>query len=157
LKASSQINPSSLTHLSFKFCKKIGTPMNGTRKYITTGPCVPRLTSPISHAVCCNGVCYISGQLSVDETGRYINGTVSEEAERAFNNLLAVLRVAGLGAKDLTFVDVALIDMTDLPLIDEVFMRVFPGERPARTMYQPARLPHGAKVKVMGVAVAEAT
>ena len=127
------------------------------RKFISEGEGLPKWSSPVSHAVVVNDTCYLSGQLSIDVSGRYVAGTAREETERAFGNLFCAVRAAGFSVDDVTFVDVALTDLADLPDVNDVFARLFrEGERPARTVYQAAALPYGGRVKIMGVAVREA-
>jgi 2-iminobutanoate/2-iminopropanoate deaminase len=124
------------------------------RKFITNGPGLPKWSSPISHAVVVNDICYLSGQLSVNEDGHYVPGTSQEEATRAFANLFSAIHAAGFEIGDLTFIDIAFVDLTDLPEVNAVYANLFPeGYRPARTIYQAAALPYGARVKVMGVAI----
>lgn len=124
------------------------------RRFITQGDGLPRWTNPISHAVVAGKTCYVSGQLSVDEDGRYVSGPVSEEAERAFANFFAVLYVAGFAREEVVFIDLAFIDLADAGEVNKLFSTLFPEERrPARTIYQAAALPFGGKIKVTGVAV----
>ena len=124
------------------------------KKYISTGPGLPVLTAPISHAVVANDTCYVSGQLSVGLDGSYVCAAIEEEAERSFNNMFAVLRAAQFSPEDLVFIDIAFADLGDLPKVNEVVAALFAADaRPARTIYQAAALPYGAKIKVMGVAV----
>jgi 2-iminobutanoate/2-iminopropanoate deaminase len=81
-------------------------------------------------------------------------GTALEEAQRAFENLFCALRAAEFTMDDITFIDIALVDLGDLPAINECYAKLFPeGRRPARTVYQAAALPYGGQVKVMGVAI----
>lgn len=128
------------------------------RKYVTSGPGLPQWTSPISHAVVVDNLCHLSGQLSLDATGRYVPGTAREEARRAFANLFAALAAAGFSPEHLTFIDIAFADLKDLGEVNDVYAELFPaGRRPARTVYQAAGLPYGGKVKVMGIAVKEQT
>lgn len=123
------------------------------RKYVTEGQGLPAWASPISHAVVVNNVCYLSGQLSVSESGAYLPGTPREEAERAFANLFAAVRAAGFCVEDLAFIDIAFLDLSDIAEINGLFGELFPeGRRPARTVYQAAALPYGARIKVCGVA-----
>lgn len=124
------------------------------REYIVTGENLPEWSNPISHAVVANGMCFVSGQLSVGLDGEYIEGSVYEEAKRAFDNLFAVLAEAGFTKQELVFVDVAILDMTELPAVNDLYQQHFPaGKRPARTVAQVAALPFGGKVKLMGTAV----
>ena len=120
-----------------------------TRRFITQGEGLPQWSSPISHAVVVNNLCYISGQLSVDMSGQYVSGTAREEAERAFKNFLAVVKAAGFSKDEVVFVDVAFINLTDVTEVNALFAELFPeGQRPARTIYQAAALPFGGKIKV---------
>ena len=126
------------------------------RKHIVSGEGLPNWSAPISHAVVVDNICYISGQLSFDANGKFVTGTVREEAERAFGNLFAAIKAADFAVSDLAFVDIAFADLRDLNEVNRLFAELFAeGKRPARTIYQVAALPFGGKVKVMGVAIKE--
>jgi enamine deaminase RidA (YjgF/YER057c/UK114 family) len=124
------------------------------KKFITKGDGLPEWSAPISHAVVAGNTCYLSGQLSIDENGSYVPGTGKEEAQRAFLNVENVLRASGFALRDMVFVDIAFLDLADLPDVNTVFAGLFAeGARPARTVYQAAALPYGARIKVAGVAI----
>jgi 2-iminobutanoate/2-iminopropanoate deaminase len=124
------------------------------RMFVTQGEGLPKWSSPISHAVVVNNICYLSGQLSIDESGHYVPGTAREEAVRAFNNLFAAVRAAGFSVGDIVFIDIAFIDLNDVGQVNALYAELFSeSKRPARTIYQAAALPFGGKVKVMGVAI----
>ena len=124
------------------------------RRYITEGEGLPRWSSPISHAVVVGDTCHLSGQLSLDEEGRYVPDTPAGEARRAFGHLFSALRAAGFAPQDMVFVDIAFTDLAHVAEVNAVFATLFPeGCRPARTIYQAAALPFGGQVKVMGVAM----
>jgi 2-iminobutanoate/2-iminopropanoate deaminase len=126
------------------------------RHFVTTGEGLPDWSSPISHAVVVDNLCYLSGQLSIGGDGQYIPGTAREEATRAFANLFAAVKAAGFSPSDLVFIDIAFIDLADAAEVNALYAELFPeGKRPARTMYQAAALPFGGRVKVMGVAIKE--
>ena len=128
------------------------------RRFIDSGNGLPEWSSPISHAVVVDNICYLSGQLSLGLDGSYVPGTAREEAERAFANLFAAVRAAGFNVEELVFVDIAFVDLADAPEVNRLYAELFAeGRRPARTMYQAAALPFGGKVKVMGVAIRERT
>ena len=98
--------------------------------------------------------CYVSGQLSIDVAGVFRPGSASAEARLAFDNLFAVLAAAGFGRDDLVYVDIAFLDLGDLPQVNALVGDLFPeNRRPARTVYAAAGLPYGARIKVQGVAV----
>lgn len=122
------------------------------RRFITEGIGLPKWSSPISHAVVVNNICYLSGQLSLDEDGNYVPGTGREEAVRAFGNLFAAVRAAGFSIGDIVFVDIAFADLKHASQVNDAFAEQFPEtKRPARTIYQAAALPFGGKVKVTGL------
>lgn len=126
------------------------------RQFITSGDGLPKWSTPISHAVVVDNICYLSGQLSISEDGQYIPGTAKEEAARAFANLFSAIKAANFSIGDLTFVDIAFIDLNELSEVNDLYAELFPeGQRPARTIYQAAALPYGGRVKVMGVAIKE--
>ena len=128
------------------------------RMFVTQGEGLPKWSSPISHAVVVNNICYLSGQLSIDESGNYVPGTAREEAVRAFNNLFAAVRAAGFSAGDIVFIDIAFTDLNDVGQVNALYAELFAeSKRPARTIYQAAALPFGGKVKVMGVAIQDGT
>ena len=129
-----------------------------TRTFVSAGEGLPRWSAPISHAVAVNNTCYLSGQLSINESGNYIPGSAREEAVRAFNNLFAAARSAGFSIAEIVFIDIAFADLADVSEVNALFAELFPETaRPARTIYQAAALPFGGKVKVMGVAVRDVT
>lgn len=126
------------------------------KRFVTEGPDLPNWSSPVSHAVVVDNICYLSGQLSIAMDGTYIPGTAQDEATRAFDNLFASIRAADFSIEDLVYVDIAFMDLADLAEINDLYSLLFPeGRRPARTVYQAAALPFGGRVKVMGVAIRE--
>ena len=122
--------------------------------YLREGPGLPAAPSPISQAVVAGDQCWVSGQLAVDEQGVFRAGTAADEARLAFRNVFAALDAVGFAPEDVVYVDVAFIDLADLPAVNALFAELFAEERrPARTVYQAAALPYGGRVKVQAVAV----
>ncbi len=122
-------------------------------RYITSDA-TNAAASPISAAVVAGDTCYVSGQIATDpRTGEFVPGTTVEEAGRAFANFVTAVEAAGFARADVVYVDLAFLDLADLPEANAVFASVFPaGRRPARTVYQAAALPLGARIKVQGIA-----
>ena len=126
-----------------------------SRKYIVEVEGVPSSPSPISNAVVVGSTCWISGQLSVGPDG-YIPGTAREEAEIAFGHVFRIAEAAGFDRSEIVYVDLAFSDLDDLREVNELFGTLFEaGRRPARTVYQAAKLPFGGKVKVQAIAAKE--
>lgn len=125
-----------------------------SKKYIIKGEGLPNWTNLISHGVVANNMCFVSGQLSVNNDGKYINGTALEEAKIAFENFFAVLKNADFEKKDIVFIDIAFDDLENLSEINKLFITLFPENKsPARTVYEVKKLPFGGKIKIAGTAV----
>jgi 2-iminobutanoate/2-iminopropanoate deaminase len=124
------------------------------KKYISTGTNIPPTTAPISQAVVAGNYCHVSGQIAIDANGNFVNGTIEEQTKMAFDNLFAVLAAANFSKDDIVFVDIAFIDLKDIAIVNPYFDSLFiTDKKPARTIYQAAALPMGAKVKVLAVAI----
>jgi 2-iminobutanoate/2-iminopropanoate deaminase len=122
------------------------------KRYIVEVEGVPPSPSPISNAVVAGNLCWISGQLSVGPDG-YIPGSAREEAARAFAHVFRIAEAAGFGPEDIVYVDIAFADLADVKDVNALYAELFPeGRRPARTIYEAAKLPFGGKVKVQAVA-----
>jgi 2-iminobutanoate/2-iminopropanoate deaminase len=73
---------------------------------------------------------------------------VVEQARAAFANVWAVLKAAGFTREEIVFIDLAFADLADLAAITPYYDSLFESRRkPARTIYQAAALPYGAKIK----------
>ena len=123
------------------------------RRYITTGAAVPATNASISHAVVVGPICYVSGQLPVDLSGKLQVGDMYSQGKLAFDNLFAVVEAAGLLREDIVYIDIALLDLGDLDTVNGLFAELFPINRPARTVYQAAALPFGSNIKVQAIAI----
>ena len=121
-------------------------------KFIVDVPGVPASPSPISNAVVAGDTCHISGQLAVYEDG-YRPGTAAEECDRAFELVFLIAAHAGFAKHDIVYVDLAFSNLDDIGPVNEVYGRLFPVNRPARTIYEAAKLPFGAKIKVQAIAI----
>lgn len=122
-----------------------------SRKFIVEVPGVPTSPSPISNAVVVGNTCHISGQLAVYEDG-YRPGSAREEAERAFELVFKIAEFSGFERSEIVYVDLAFTDLDELPEVNALYGELF-QQPPARTIYQAAKLPFGAKVKVQAIAM----
>jgi 2-iminobutanoate/2-iminopropanoate deaminase len=123
-----------------------------SHKFITDVPGVPASSSPISNAVVVGNTCHISGQLAVYDGG-YRPGSATDEAARAFDLVFKVADAAGFSPDNIVYVDIAFADLErDLAEVNEVCRTRF-SQFPARTIYEAAKLPFGAKVKVQAIAM----
>ena len=88
---------------------------------------------PFSPAVEANGFIFVSGQASVDETGKIIPGTFAEEMRRSFENVRSVLVDAGLTLEDVIRVTSYIRDSANGPEYNEIYREFFSEPLPART------------------------
>jgi 2-iminobutanoate/2-iminopropanoate deaminase len=88
------------------------------------------------------------------ETGEPAGDTMADQARQAFANLEAVL-VAGGSRLDLVVDTTVLVaDVSEFPVVNEVFAAAFPKDPPARmTMQVP--LPRGLLISIGVVAVVQ--
>jgi len=75
---------------------------------------------------------YISGQVGVDPDGAMAEGTEAQ-AERAWANLIAILREAGMGPEHLVRTNAYIIDEGDVGLLRAVRGKYLDGHEPAST------------------------
>jgi 2-iminobutanoate/2-iminopropanoate deaminase len=104
---------------------------------------------PYSHAVEGAGLLFLSGQTPLDPaTGKLVAGSIGDQTEQCFRNLVAVLGAAGLTLDAAVNVQVYLTDMKDFAAMNEVYARQFAKPFPARTTIGVASLPMGAQVEI---------
>ncbi len=109
----------------------------------------PKPIGPYSQAVKANGFVFISGQIALDpKTGELAGTDVRQQAERALENLKAILEASGAPLNHVVKVTVYLKSMDDFAAMNEVYARYFTLAPPARTTIQAARLPKDALVEI---------
>ncbi len=112
----------------------------------------PELTPPVgpfSQAIKADGFIYLSGQVGQDPTtGKLVAGGLASETERIFQNLSAVLKVAGKSFDDVVRAGVYLTSMSDYAALNGIYAKHFRAPFPARTTIAVAALPLGACVEI---------
>jgi len=109
----------------------------------------PAPIGPYSQAVMTGHELYCSGQIPLDpETGQIIDGDVGAQAQRAIENLGAVLCAAGYSFADVVKTTIFLVDMRDFPAVNSVYERYFGMTKPARSTVAVAALPRDARVEI---------
>lgn len=112
----------------------------------------PEAIGPYSQAVVVNGMVYTSGQLGMDENGVLQGTTAAEQADRAIQNLIAVLEEAGSSIDNVVKTTVFLDDINDFAAVNEVYGKYFTKPYPARSAVEVANLPKGGKVEIEVIA-----
>ncbi|HYY65190.1 MAG TPA: Rid family detoxifying hydrolase [Gaiellaceae bacterium] len=108
--------------------------------------------APYSQAIQAGGFVFVSGQLGLELGQAAITGTITEQTERIFTNLRAILEEAGTGLDRLVKTTVFLTDLADFAAMNEVYARNVGDAPPARATVEVAALPSGAKVEIEAIA-----
>lgn len=112
----------------------------------------PAAIGPYSQAIRTGEWLFISGQIPLDpSTGQLVDGGVAAQAERAFQNLQAVVEAAGGRLENVVKVTLFLTDMSQFDAVNQVYARFF-AHKPARATVGVAALPKGALVEIEAVA-----
>lgn len=120
---------------------------------VISTPEAPAAVGPYSQAIKARNTVYCSGQIGLDPaTGTMVEGVVAQ-ANRAFDNLEAVLAQAGAKMTDVVKFTIFLTDINDFSKVNEVMAAHVPTPYPARSCMQVAALPKGALVEVEAIAV----
>ena len=114
----------------------------------------PKAVGPYSQAVMTKDMIYTSGQIPIDpNAGKIVAATIEEQTEQVMKNLKAVLATAGVGMDRVVKTTCFLADIADFAAFNGVYAKYFPENAPARSCFQVAALPMGAKVEVEVIAV----
>lgn len=115
----------------------------------------PKAIGPYSQAVLAGGFVFTSGQIPLDPaTMEVVAGGVDAQTHRVLQNLAAVLAAAGSSLGRAVKTTVYLKDMGDFAAMNAVYQEYFPGEAPARSTVEVARLPKDVRVEIDVVALA---
>jgi 2-iminobutanoate/2-iminopropanoate deaminase len=115
----------------------------------------PAAIGPYAQANRVGDMLYTSGQIPLDPaTGELVRGGIEEQAERALENLKAVVEAGGGSMDGVIKTTVFLKDMNDFAKMNEVYARYFTGGAlPSRSAVAVAALPRGALVEIEAIAL----
>ena len=113
----------------------------------------PKAIGPYSQAVEVNNTLYISGQLPMDPKTMEMPATIGEQAEQVMENIGAILKEAGYDFKDVVKSTIFLDDIKDFQKMNGIYGRYYQEDPPARSAYEVANLPKGAKIEIETIAM----
>jgi 2-iminobutanoate/2-iminopropanoate deaminase len=123
-----------------------------TRQAISTTS-APVAIGPYSQGIALDDLVFCSGQVGLDPaSGVLVEGGVEAEAERALQNLAAVLDAAGCTFADVVKTTVFLADIDDFAAVNAVYARFMPDPPPARSTFGVGALPKGARIEIEAIA-----
>lgn len=124
-----------------------------TRDAIRTNG-APAAIGPYSQGITTESLVFCSGQIGLDPTtGELVDGGVEAQAERALQNLTAVLDAAGCTWADVVKTTLFLADIGDFAAVNAIYGRRMPDPPPARSTFAVGALPKGARVEVEATAI----
>jgi len=101
----------------------------------------------------CNGLVFVSGQLSIDpETGEKKIGSIEEQTEQALNNVHGILKAAGSDWDRVLKMTVFVADINLWEAVNKVYTRILGENRPARAVIPTGPLHYGFLIEIEAVA-----
>ena len=123
-------------------------------KEIISTPLAPQAIGTYSQAVKVDNTVYLSGQIALDpETMQVVDGEISEQIRRVFDNLKAVAEAAGGSFSDIVKLNVFLTNLGHFPIVNEIMAEYFAEPYPARAAVGVAALPKGVGVEMDAIMV----
>ncbi len=116
----------------------------------------PKAIGPYSQAIKAGPFVFVSGQIPIDpETGKMPEGCIKCHAKQSLLNGRNILEEAGYSFNDVVKVTVFLADISDFAAVNEVYSEFFNEHKPARSAFQVAALPLGARIEIEFIAYKE--
>ena len=108
---------------------------------------------PYNHAVRVGDLLFCSGQIPLDPaSGTLVSGGIKAQAERALENVKAILDDQKLTFANVVKSTVFLTNLADFVAMNEVYAKYFTADFPARSTVQVAALPKGASIEIEVIA-----
>ena len=123
-------------------------------RQVVSSPDAPKAIGPYSQAIKAGNLLFLSGQIPLDPaSGNIVEGDVTAQTERVFQNILAVLKAAGGTFDNVVRTTVFLADMNEFAAMNAVYAKYVVDPPPARSTVQVARLPKDVRVEIDVIAV----
>jgi 2-iminobutanoate/2-iminopropanoate deaminase len=117
-------------------------------------PDAPAAIGPYSQGIFTESLVFCSGQIGLDPaTGELVDGGVEAQAERALENLTAVLEAGGCTWADVVKTTLFLADIADFAAVNAIYGRRMPDPPPARSTFAVGALPKGARIEIEATAI----
>lgn len=113
----------------------------------------PAAIGPYSQGIAGNGLVFVSGQLPVDPKTGVIPEGIEAQSRQSLENVKAVLEAAGSSTAQVVKTTCFLADIADFAAFNKVYAEYFPEKAPARSCFQVAAIPKGAKLEVEAIAL----
>lgn len=113
----------------------------------------PAAIGPYSQAVKIGGLLFTSGMIPIDPaTNTLVEGGIEVQAERALENVKALLEASGTSLDKVVKTVVFIKNMDDFAKVNEIYAKYFTSNYPARSCVEVARLPKDVLIEMEAVA-----
>ena len=122
-------------------------------KTIVSTDKAPAAIGPYSQAVKVGNLLFTSGMIPINPaTNTLVEGGIEVQAERALENVKALLEASGTSLDKVVKTVVFIKNMDDFAKVNEIYARYFTKDFPARSCVEVARLPKDVLIEVEAIA-----
>src|SRR3990172_5956990 len=122
-----------------------------TRDAVATAG-APGAIGPYSQGIAAGDLVFCSGQLGLDPATGVLADGVEAQAQRALQNLAAVLDAAGCSFGDVVKTTIFLADIGDFAAVNAIYARFMSDPPPARSTFAVGALPKGGLIEIEAIA-----
>ena len=113
----------------------------------------PAAIGPYSQAVKVGNLLFTSGMIPIDPaTNTLVEGGIEVQAERALENVKALLEASGTSLDKVVKTVVFIKNMDDFAKVNEIYAKYFTSNFPARSCVEVARLPKDVLIEMEAIA-----
>ena len=113
----------------------------------------PAAIGPYSQAVKVGNLLFTSGMIPIDPaTNTLVEGGIEVQAERALQNVKALLEASGTSMDKVVKTVVFIKNMDDFAKVNEIYAKYFTSDFPARSCVEVARLPKDVLIEMEAIA-----
>ena len=113
----------------------------------------PAAIGPYSQAVKVGNLLFTSGMIPIDpETNTLVEVGIEVQAERALQNVKALLEASGTSMDKVVKTVVFIKNMDDFAKVNEIYAKYFTSDFPARSCVEVARLPKDVLIEMEAIA-----
>lgn len=109
--------------------------------------------SPLSAAIRCSDLIFLSGQIGIDEAGTVVPGGVAEQTRVCLQNIKDLLATMGATLADVVQTRVYLTDFSGYAEYNRVYQEFFSAPYPTRSTIGTPMLALGAQIEIEAVAI----
>ncbi len=108
---------------------------------------------PYSSAVEANGIIFLSGQIPVNPATGEIMSDIKDATRQVLINIQSLLSEMGMPLSNIVKTTIFLKNMTDFPVVNEIYAEFFTQGPPARSTVEVSALPKGVLLEIEAIAV----